>query len=302
MATAPRETDDSSSSGSDNGVMEVLRGREVVEKGTEDNTDNARHNHRTVKHKDGSEKNADEPIGLLDGSRGSAGNDSKSSSDHHHRKLMHHEAVAVSDQVEELRSVESISKPEKPDSKGKHYHHHHNKDEEKHKHKDKHDKEKGAHKHEHKHNHKHKDKHDKEKGAHKHEHKHTHKHKDKYDKEKGAHKHEHKHNHKHDEKDEKDIGFWSRWYFWTTKDTTKDTAEKELKELKAEKAENEHGRGLLLAETLVILLALASISTTSASYALIGKSASFVQPILDNWQTQPIGNVHIVNTSTSCPR
>ena len=260
MATAPRETDDSSSSGSDNGVMEVLRGREVVEKGTEDNTDNARHNHRTVKHKDGSEKNADEPIGLLDGSRGSAGNDSKSSSDHHHRKLMHHEAVAVSDQVEELRSVESISKPEKPDSKGKHYHHHHNKDEEKHKHKDKHDKEKGAH------------------------------------------KHEHKHNHKHDEKDEKDIGFWSRWYFWTTKDTTKDTAEKELKELKAEKAENEHGRGLLLAETLVILLALASISTTSASYALIGKSASFVQPILDNWQTQPIGNVHIVNTSTSCPR
>jgi hypothetical protein len=61
------------------------------------------------------------------------------------------------------------------------------------------------------------------------------------------------------------------------------------------------GAGLLFAECLSIFLALASISTVGTSYGLIVKSASFVEPILQNWATQPLGEVFLVNSTTACP-
>lgn len=54
-------------------------------------------------------------------------------------------------------------------------------------------------------------------------------------------------------------------------------------------------------ELLVIALALGSIAATSSSYSLLGKSASYVEPILRNWQTKPVGYIVFSHPNGSCP-
>lgn len=54
-------------------------------------------------------------------------------------------------------------------------------------------------------------------------------------------------------------------------------------------------------ELLVIALALGSIAATSSSYTLLGKSASYVEPILRNWQTKPVGYIAFAYPNGSCP-
>ncbi len=54
-------------------------------------------------------------------------------------------------------------------------------------------------------------------------------------------------------------------------------------------------------EFLVIFLALASISTSASSWSLLGKSATYVAPILTNWQTKPVGYITFAHPNGSCP-
>ncbi len=54
-------------------------------------------------------------------------------------------------------------------------------------------------------------------------------------------------------------------------------------------------------EIMVIVLALASIAGTSSSYSLMAKSAAYVEPILQNWQTKPVGYMVFAYPNGSCP-
>ena len=54
-------------------------------------------------------------------------------------------------------------------------------------------------------------------------------------------------------------------------------------------------------EFLVIVLALASISTSASSWSIVGKSATYVAPILTNWQTRPVGYIVFAYPNGSCP-
>ena len=57
----------------------------------------------------------------------------------------------------------------------------------------------------------------------------------------------------------------------------------------------------VIGEILVIFLALVSISTSASSWSLLGKSATYVTPILANWQTQPVGYIVFAYPNGSCP-
>lgn len=54
-------------------------------------------------------------------------------------------------------------------------------------------------------------------------------------------------------------------------------------------------------ELLVIALALGSMAATSSSYSLLGKSATYVEPVLQNWQTKPVGYMVFTHPNQSCP-
>ena len=55
-------------------------------------------------------------------------------------------------------------------------------------------------------------------------------------------------------------------------------------------------------ELLVIALALGSMAATSSSYSLLGKSATYVEPVLQNWQTKPVGVHGVYPPKSIMPR
>lgn len=55
-------------------------------------------------------------------------------------------------------------------------------------------------------------------------------------------------------------------------------------------------------QLLCIFFAFCSISASSSSYGLVGKSATYVAPILENWSSKPLEYVYFLHpNTTSCP-